>query len=106
MQSSEYRHLVSLWDLDSTDRNFKYKKMVTSLLRRPIGMGYAGGGVWTGNVRALRHVLALRCSDAAEEEIAYVFRRVAALMVESEPALFGDFKCVESGAWEPAYPKV
>lgn len=106
-QSAAYAELVALWGLDDPGVKFHTKKEVTSCIRRIIGMGVATGGVWTGNVRALRHVLALRTSPEAEEEIAHVFCRVAAIMVERVKELFGDFERVgESSQWKPKYPKV
>jgi thymidylate synthase (FAD) len=105
-QSETYAHLVDIWDMDAGDKNFHYKKTVTSCLRRIIGMGCATGGVWTGNVRALRHVLAMRASSVAEEEICHVFSRVAELVVDSEPMIFGDFKQDDRGFWKPKYAKV
>lgn len=105
-QSEQYARLVKLWDMDANDKNFHYKKTVTSCLRRIVGMGCATGGVWTGNARALRHVLAMRASAAAEEEICHVFSRIAALIKESEPMLFGDFAADDCGYWIPKYPKV
>lgn len=105
-QSEAYAELVDLWDMDASDKNFHYKKMVTSCLRRIIGMGVATGGVWTGNVRALRHVLAMRCSKAAEEEIHHVFSRIANMMRASEPMLFGDFRQDKECNWTPKYHKV
>lgn len=86
-----YKELLDIWDMDATDKNFHYKKQVTSCLRRIIGMGVATGGVWTGNVRALRHVIALRTSPAAEEEILCVFSKIAKSIRDIEPMLFGDF---------------
>jgi thymidylate synthase (FAD) len=102
---SRYGQLLDIWDMDSGDKDFTYKKHVTSCLRRIVPMGVATGGVWTGNVRALRHVLAMRASPAAEEEILHVFSRIAEMMVESQPLLFGDFSKV-NGYWSPKYPKV
>jgi thymidylate synthase (FAD) len=49
-----YGELLKIWDMDETDKNFTYKKKVTSCLRRIVGMGVSTGGIWTGNVRALR----------------------------------------------------
>lgn len=100
-----YGRLLAVWDMDATDKNFHYKKVVTSCLRRIVPLGVATGGVWTGNVRALRHVLAMRCSPAAEEEIAHVFTRIAEEMKETQPLLFGDFEN-GSGYYKPKYPKV
>jgi thymidylate synthase (FAD) len=70
---------------------FHNKKVLTSAFRRGIGMGIASGGVWTLNVRALRHVLALRTDPSAEEEINHVFAKVGEHMVKRLPELFGDF---------------
>lgn len=105
-QEQEYAELLALWDMDSADKNFHYKKTVTSCLRRIVGMGVATGGVWSGNVRALRHVMTMRASAAAEEEILHVFSRVAKMMRDAEPLLFGDFIEDENGFWRPKYVKV
>lgn len=103
-----YRELVNLWDMDESDKDFHYKKTMTSCFRRIIGMGCATGGVWTLNVRALRHVLAIRTAPAAEEEIAYVCSRIAEYMINSEPMLFGDFTNLPNSVttWIPKYQKV
>lgn len=101
-----YEQLLKIWDLDDQSKNFAYKKKMTSLFRRIIGMGVATGGIWSGNIRALRHVLTMRCSPAAEEEICYVFSRIAKEMKEREPLLFGDFEEDENGFWKPKYVKV
>jgi thymidylate synthase (FAD) len=105
-QEKCYGELLQIWDMNDKDKNFDYKKKVTSCLRRIVGMGVATGGVWTGNVRALRHVLTLRASAHAEEEILHVFSKVAAKMKEEEPLLFGDFVEDENGFWRPKYVKV
>ncbi len=105
-QSMVYEELMNLWDMDEGDKNFHYKKTITSCLRRIIGMGVATGGVWTGNIRALRHVIAMRASPAAEEEIFHVFSRIAEMMVLAEPMLFGDFKRDGKGFWACEYEKV
>lgn len=100
-----YETLIKIWDMDEGSKNFDYKKKVTSCLRRIIPMGVATGGVWTGNIRAYRHVVALRTDPAAEEEIAHVFRLIGNDIVNREPMLFQDFKPVD-GAWLPANWKV
>jgi len=99
-----YRYLLDIWNMDSTDKNFDYKKKVTSCLRRIVPLGVATGGVWTGNIRALRHVLALRTDPSAEEEIAHVFSRIGDDIVKREPMLFGDFH--KADGWKPDYRKV
>lgn len=106
-QADWYRVLEAIWAEElHPDSKFKGKKEITSLLRRIVGMGVATGGVWTGNVRALRHVITMRCEPAAEEEILYVFSRIAKMMHDEEPHLFGDFYQDDAGFWRPKYRKV
>lgn len=90
-QEDMYSQLVDVWDMDEKDKNFGYKKKITSQMRRIVGMGVATGGVWTGNIRALRHVIAMRTAPAAEEEILYVWQKIAEDIIQKEPLLFGDF---------------
>jgi thymidylate synthase (FAD) len=102
----DYKFLCKLWDIENL-KAFSVKKKLTSMFRRLIGMGVATGGTWTFNTRALRHVVALRTSPHAEEEIAHVIGMIGKYMVESEPALFGDFtKDEATGAWIPENVKV
>jgi thymidylate synthase (FAD) len=103
-----YTELLQVWDMKAGNHNFHYKKVVTSCLRRIIGMGVATGGVWTGNIRALRHVLTMRGDDqAAEEEIFHVFANlIGPIMLGQETMLFGDFVVTESGGLKPEYRKV
>lgn len=102
-----YAELVEVWgdELAPTSK-FSAKKHITSLLRRIIPMGVATGGIWTLNVRALRHVCEMRCSEAAEEEIALVCGQILEIMMREEPNLFGDFHKNESGYWQSVYKKV
>lgn len=99
-----YSDLLKTWDLDGN--NFHYKKTMTSMFRRIIGMGVATGGVWTGNIRALRHVLTMRTTPAAEEEICFVFSNIMKRIKDLEPILFGDFVQDEFGFWSPRYLKI
>lgn len=102
-----YGELLRIWDMEEGNHNFHYKKRVTSCLRRIVGMGVATGGVWSGNMRALRHVITMRADEpSAEEEIYYVFSEIAKLMVEKEGMLFGDFELDGNGSWKPKYKKV
>lgn len=102
-----YAELQEIWkDELAPESKFHGKKEITSMVRRIIPMGVATGGVWTLNIRALRHIIALRASSAAEEEIVHVFSRIAKMMVEAEPMLLGDFKETPEGFWVPKYQKV
>ncbi len=106
-QEEVYRKLELVWaDELRPESKFKGKKEITSMMRRIIGMGVATGGVWSGNVRGLRHVLTMRCSPQAEEEILHVFSRVVKRMRDDEPFLFGDFTETPEGWWVPKYVKV
>lgn len=102
-----YAELLDVWKMIDGNYNFHYKKRVTSCLRRIVGMGVATGGVWTGNLRALRHVIAMRAHEpSAEEEIFHVFSRIGRFMIEREAALFGDIRVDENGSLVPTYRKV
>lgn len=101
-----YAEFMDIWDMDEGHPNFAYKKKITSAARRLVGMGVATGGIWKGNIRALRHVIALRTDEAAEEEIFHVFGLIGADIIAKEPKLFQDFQRTESGRWISAYHKV
>lgn len=104
---SRYADALRVWDaIDESDKNFAYRKKITSMLRRMVPLGVATGGVWTGNIRALRHVIALRTDPAAEEEIAHVFGLVAEDIIRREPILFMDFRRNDAGAYVSDYRKV
>lgn len=68
-------------------------------------MGIATGGVWSLNLRALRHVIALRTDSGAEEEIVHVYKNIGRMMIQGLPEIFGDFKEVD-GSLIPEYWKV
>lgn len=102
---SKYAELCWLWDIEN-EPSFSWKKILTSAFRRIIPMGVCTGGVWTFNVRAARHIFAMRGTEHAEEEIAYAMGLATKMMIESEPRLFGDFTQDENGFWRPKYPKV
>lgn len=106
-QEVAYKVLEAIWadELAPTSK-FAGKKQVTSMMRRIIGLGVATGGMWSGNIRALRHVFAMRASEHAEEEMIHVFSRVVKKMAEKEPMLFGDFYQDDKGFWRPKYLKV
>lgn len=106
VQEATYTRLCKIWGIEEM-KAFSTKKKLTSLFRRLIGMGVATGGTWTMNMRALRHILALRTTEHAEEEIAMVCSMIAKDIVESEPAIMGDFvQDDQTGAWVPKFAKV
>lgn len=105
-QEDMMRTFANIWERElAPDSTFHAKKVLTSAFRRGIGMGIATGGVWSLNLRALRHVIALRTDAGAEEEIVHVFKKVGKIMIARVPELFGDFKEVD-GSLVPEYWKV
>jgi thymidylate synthase (FAD) len=97
--------LARYFKLDEPGTPFHEKKHKTSFMRRFAPSGVATSMVWTANIRALRHVIALRTDPAAEEEIRIVAGKLGRLMRREVPALFGDFE-VTDGAWVPKNAKV
>jgi len=57
------------------------------------------------NIRALRHIIGMRCDPSAEEEICYVIGLIASTMIKEECNLFGDFE-IKDGFYKPKYWKV
>jgi len=100
-----YLDLCNIWKIGEM-KDFSAKKKLTSMFRRVIGMGVSTGGVWTFNARALRHVMALRTTEHAEEEIRHVFDLIAEHAVKAHPLLFSDFARNDKGEWLPKYPKI
>jgi thymidylate synthase (FAD) len=93
-------------EIDADGVPFDVKKQVTSALRRLAPIGLSTDIVLTMNVRTLRHVIEMRTSPAAEEELRLIFDQVARIMVEEVPGLFQDFRRESDGSWVPQYRKV
>lgn len=100
-----YKELNEIWEIDSI-QSFETKKIITSRNRRVVPMGVSTGGIWSMNLRAVRHILALRANPYAEEEICHVFTTIGKIIVMKEPALFADFECLIDKYWVPRYKKV
>ena len=100
----QYVRLCDLHGIND-EKTFAKKKIMTSRFRRIIPMGVSTGGVWTFNLRALRHVIALRTTEHAEEEIAYLFSLIAKDIIEREPRIMCDFEETDHG-WVPKNAKV
>jgi thymidylate synthase (FAD) len=92
--------------LDDEGVPFHVKKEVTSALRRLAPIGLSTDIVWTANARTLRHVIEMRTSAGAEEELRLVFGKLAELMCQEAPSLFQDFRRLDDGSWVPEYRKV
>jgi len=101
--------LADLLGLNEEGIDFGYKKRVTSFNRRvaPIGLSTAIG--FTMNHRAMRHIITMRTSRYAEEEIRLVFAQVAEIAKKRWPNIYADFKVeiVDGiGEYVPEFPKI
>jgi len=70
--------------------SFDKKKELTSAFRRIHPAGAANNILWSTNMRALRHIIQLRCSEHAEVEIRIMFRQIADFMKINFPSIFDD----------------
>jgi thymidylate synthase (FAD) len=98
--------MADRFGLDDPGVPFAEKKAKTSFMRRMAPDGVATGIVWTANLRTLRHVIEMRTSPGAEEEIRLIFDLVAQAMVKEAPNLFSDFTRSPDGTWTPEHRKI
>jgi thymidylate synthase (FAD) len=91
-------------DLAGTD--FARKKELTSAFRRCAPLGLATSITFTGNVRALRHIIAMRTDLGAEAEIRTVFKKVAIICKNEYPNFFSDMTIQADGVCSFANEKV
>jgi thymidylate synthase (FAD) len=84
-----YSEFKDLFHVDGVP--FSEKKIITSALRRLLPMGLATSIGWTANLRALRHVIEMRTSRYSEEEIRFVFDKVASIVRSRYPNIFQDY---------------
>lgn len=81
--------------------DFAKKKVLTSAFRRIVGNGVANHIEATYNHRALRHLITMRTSRHAEEEIRLVFNDLAANLADRYPAIYADMQReMVDGYWE------
>ena len=66
------------------------KKKATSAIRRIVGNGQANHIMFTANMRALRHIIEMRTSEGAEEEIRKLFNKVYLICANDYPSIFKD----------------
>lgn len=81
---------AKLFKLDD-GKDFGYKKKATSMMRRAAPIGLATGILFTTNHRNLRHLLTMRTSRHAEEEIRLVFGQVGVICQDRWPNIYQDF---------------
>jgi len=84
------RELAEIFNLDSPDVSFEYKKTITSAMRRIAPEGLATMIGWSANFRTLHNVIGLRTAPSAEHEIRLVFSKVAEIVINRWPNVFGD----------------
>lgn len=96
--------LVRITGID-TMTNFDLKKRLTSAFRRILGNGQSNHIVMTGNHRAWRHIIEVRTSVHAEEEIRVIMGDVAQQLKSRFPTLYADME-YSNGEWVFANSKV
>lgn len=82
--------MAAQFGLDDEGVSFHEKKHKTSFMRRLAPGGLATDILVTANVRAWRHMIAVRTALGAEEEIRLVFGMIARILKERCPSLFQD----------------
>ena len=82
---------------DEMEADFGTKKKLTSAFRRFAPIGLATGIICTFNFRALRHIMEMRTSVHAEEEIRLVIDQMAEFCVNDYPMIFGDYNANDTG---------
>ena len=94
--SNLQKEMAELFELDDTN-SFTVKKEFTSAMRRLAPIGLATNIGWSTNIRNLRHVIEMRTSPGAEEEIRLVFAKVAEIAIKRWPNLFRDYTSYDEG---------
>ena len=84
------RVMSTILDVNNPSLNFNIKKKLTSALRRITPNGLANNILFSYNGRSLRHVMEMRCSEAAEEEMQFVMRPLAVRLKSILPSLLQD----------------
>ena len=92
--------------LDDEGVPFSEKKAKTSFMRRFAPIGVATGIFLTFNIRTIRHVIYMRTSLGAEEEIRLVCDQMAERMLAECPGLMQDYSANEDLEWVPSWLKV
>jgi thymidylate synthase (FAD) len=82
--------MYSLEGIDD-ENSFFQKKTITSAIRRYAPLGISTEEVWTANIRDIRHVLEVRSSIHAEEEVRIVANQIGSIMIKKAPFLFQDY---------------
>lgn len=90
-QEKIYKELCELYKID--EKNFETKKLLTSAFRRIVGDGMTANNILlTANHRSLRHMIELRTSRHAEEEIRLLFNYIFEICRNEFPNIYADAK--------------
>lgn len=92
------KDLARIYDIENIP-DFVTKKHLTSMFRRLAPIGVGTSIVMTGNLRALRHMIEMRSSVAAEEEIRIFADQVAVICQQEYPNVFQDMSRNDDGEW-------
>lgn len=96
------QRLAEIYRIDA-EQSFVMKKKLTSAFRRVAPIGLATCMVMSMNLRTARHLIQLRTSRHAEEEIRLVFSQIAELLREKFPNVFQDFHYRRVGGYKEWY---
>ncbi len=87
-------------------QDFGLKKRLTSAFRRLVGNGQANHLVMTANHRAWRHIIEMRTSIHAEEEIRAIVGDIAQQLKDKFPTIYSDMQQNAVGEWVFEHSKV
>lgn len=102
------RELAELYAIED-EPEFSEKKKLTSAFRRMAPLGLATTIGWSCNLRSLRHVIEMRTSPHAEEEIRLLFGKVFEVVRNRYPNALADYEVemVDGLPWiKTAHPKI
>ena len=100
------KELARLFNIEDI-KDFHTRKTLTSMFRRLAPTGLGTSIMVTGTLRAWRHIIALRTSRAAEEEIRLVLGQIAGICKKEFPHVFQDMEYDDkTGEWAFKHKKV
>lgn len=95
--------LADHYDIDN--KSFSEKKKLTSAFRRIAPNGIANNLLMSTNHRAMRHMITMRASVHAEEEIYKIYSEIAVDLKARYPSIYQDLEFVD-GSWSFRNTKV
>jgi thymidylate synthase (FAD) len=96
---SQIKKLEQHYDIDNMT-DFNKKKILTSAFRRIAPNGQSNNILLSCNHRAMRHMIELRTSVHAEEEIQLCFSSIAVEMKRYFPNIYQDMYQNDKGEWK------